>query len=60
MDVNEALRQAREEARNRGRAGRRRRNHAFRGFLTSAAFLALMKPPDYLIAGLLLRGATLR
>ncbi|RWK11856.1 AAA family ATPase [Mesorhizobium sp.] len=38
-------------------AKHRRRNRDFSGLMSSAAFIALMRPPDYLIDGLLLRGA---
>ena len=36
---------------------RRRRVHDIEELLSSAEFLAQMKPPDYLINGLMLRGA---
>jgi hypothetical protein len=41
-----------------GGKARRRRTRRFRGFLSSAAFLALMQPPDYLVDGILLTGST--
>ena len=48
-----------ESNRNYGPQGdSRRRSRDFRGFLTSASFLEQMKPPDYVVADLLLRGAT--
>ncbi|MER9936124.1 AAA family ATPase [Mesorhizobium sp. M0088] len=38
-------------------ARRSRRNRDFHDLMSSAEFVALMRPPDYLIDGLLLRGA---
>ena len=65
-----AAEEARREARERGNGaapdsnrkygpqGSSRRRRDFKCLLNSAAFMAQMKPPDYLVDGLLLRGAT--